>query len=172
MYAATKKSNEIIAHAYSKIHKIPTTGLRFFTVYGPWGRPDMALYKFAKNILNGKEIDVYNYGRHVRDFSYIDDVVFYILSIIKKIPQNKNQTPFRILNVGNNKPEKLMNYIKLIELNLKKKAIIKKYPLQKGDVYKTHASMKKIWSILKKKKQTTIKVGVKKFIEWFKNFNV
>jgi UDP-glucuronate 4-epimerase len=171
LYAATKKSNEVIAHSFSAIYKIPTTGLRFFTVYGPWGRPDMALYKFTKNIINSKPIDVFNYGKHVRDFSYIDDVVFYILAVIKKIPENKKKIPFRILNIGNNKPEKLMDYIKLIEFFLKKKAVINKKKLQKGDVYKTHASMKKMWIITKKKTHTPIRVGIKKFIEWFKNFN-
>ena len=170
-YAATKKSNEIIAHSYSCIHKLPTTGLRFFTVYGPWGRPDMALYKFTKNILDGKKIHLFNKGNHIRDFSYIDDVVYYIIAATIKSPLKKNKIPFRILNIGNNKPEKLKNYLEVIEKNLKKKASIKNLKLQKGDVYKTHASMKNTWKIIKKKKTTNIKVGIKKFVEWYKNYH-
>ncbi len=171
LYAATKKSNEMIAHSYSSIYKLPTTGLRFFTVYGPWGRPDMALFKFTKNIINGKPIQLFNYGKHVRDFSYIDDVVFYILSLTKKVPSKKLKVPFRICNIGNNRPEKLLDYLKFIEMYLNKKAKIKNYTLQKGDVYKTHASMKQTWKIIKKKNHTSINDGIKNFINWFKKFD-
>jgi UDP-glucuronate 4-epimerase len=171
LYAATKKSNEQIAHSFSAIYNLTTTGLRFFTVYGPWGRPDMALYKFTKNIIKDVPIDLFNNGKHVRDFSYIDDVVYYILSLTKKFSIKKNKIPFRVFNIGNGKPEKLADYLKLIELNLKKKAKINKYNLQKGDVYKTHSSMQKTWKITKKKNHTSIDVGIQKFINWFKEFN-
>ena len=171
LYAATKKSNEMIAHSYSSIYKLPTTGLRFFTVYGPWGRPDMALFKFTKNIISGKPIQLFNYGKHVRDFSYIDDVVFYILSLTNKVPSKKLKAPFRICNIGNNRPEKLLDYLKFIEMYLNKKAKIKNYTLQKGDVYKTHASMKQTWKIIKKKNHTSINDGIKNFINWFKKFD-
>ena len=171
LYAATKKSNEMIAHSYSTIYKLPTTGLRFFTVYGPWGRPDMALFKFTKNIISGKPIQLFNYGKHVRDFSYIDDVVFYILSLTNKVPSKKLKAPFRICNIGNNRPEKLLDYLKFIEMYLNKKAKIKNYTLQKGDVYKTHASMKRTWKIIKKKNHTSISDGIKNFIDWFKKFD-
>ncbi len=171
LYAATKKSNEMIAHSYSCIHKLPTTGLRFFTVYGPWGRPDMALYKFTRNIIKGEKIELFNRGNHIRDFSYIDDVVYYIIAATNNSPLKNKQIPFRILNIGNNKPEKLKDYLKLIEKNLNKKAVIKNLKLQKGDVYKTHASMRNTWKIIKKKKTTNIKVGIKKFVEWYKNYH-
>lgn len=171
LYAATKKSNELIAHSYSYIHKLQTTGLRFFTVYGPWGRPDMALYKFTKNIIEGKKIELFNKGKHVRDFSYIDDVVYYIISIVNKPHSKSQQIPFRVLNVGNNKPEKLMKYVKLIEKYLNKKAKIKNLKLQKGDVFKTHASMKNTWKLVKRKKTTNIKVGIQKFVEWYKKYH-
>ncbi|MBD1154568.1 NAD-dependent epimerase/dehydratase family protein [Pelagibacterales bacterium SAG-MED21] len=171
LYAATKKSNELIAHSYSSIYKMPTTGLRFFTVYGPWGRPDMALYKFTKNIIQNSPIDLFNNGNHVRDFSYIDDVVYYVVNLTKKIPRKKNKSLSRIFNIGNTKPEKLLKYLKIIENNLKKKAKIKKFTLQKGDVYKTHASMKETWKVIKKKNHISIDVGIKNFISWFKKFN-
>ena len=161
----------MIAHSYSSIYKLPTTGLRFFTVYGPWGRPDMALFKFTKNIISGKPIQLFNYGKHVRDFSYIDDVVFYILSLTNKVPSKKLKAPFRICNIGNNRPEKLLDYLKFIEIYLNKKAKIKNYTLQKGDVYKTHASMKLPWKIVKKKNHTSISEGIKNFIDWFKKFD-
>ena len=131
----------------------------------------MALYKFTKNILDGKKIHLFNKGNHIRDFTYIDDVVYYIIAATIKSPLKKNKIPFRILNIGNNKPEKLKNYLEVIEKNLKKKASTKNLKLQKGDVYKTHASMKNTWKIIKKKKKKNIKVGIKKFVEWYKNYH-
>ena len=182
IYAATKRSNELIAHSYSSLFNLPTTGLRFFTVYGPWGRPDMALAKFATNIAKNKEIEVFNYGNHSRDFSYIDDVVNIILKSISKVPKiNKNWNkkkpnpknsycPYRIINVGGNNPIKLSRFIRLIENELKQKAKIKYLPLQKGDVIKTQASpiwCKKILGFIPKTKPS---VGIKKFIKWFKEY--
>ena len=144
LYAATKRSNELIAHSYSCLFNLETIGLRFFTVYGPWGRPDMALFKFVKNIINKKTIDVYNYGNHNRDFTYIDDIVSGIDLLVKskkifkqkpkKIKSHTSVFPFRIFNIGNSKSVKLMDYIKIIEKNLNMKAKKKYLPLQKGDI--------------------------------------
>lgn len=178
-YAATKKSNEMMAHSYSHLYNIPMTGLRFFTVYGPWGRPDMALHIFTKKILEGKKIPVFNYGNHTRDFTYIDNIVENIIILSKKIPKlNKNfnfnkpknqlsSAPFRILNIGNTKPEKLKDFIREIENNLGKKAKIKYYKLQKGDIEKTVSDMTETRKITKLKKTTSIKKGIKEFINWY-----
>lgn len=177
-YAATKRSNELIAHSYSYIYKIPCTALRFFTVYGPWGRPDMALFKFTKNILKNKKIEVFNYGKHKRDFTYIDDVVKSIYLLINKIPKkNKkkslstsSQAPFSIINIGGGRKVKLMSFIKEIEKNLSLKAKIKYLPLQKGDVPETSCNTSKIKKVLNFVPKTNYKVGIKKFIEWYKNY--
>ncbi len=178
-YAATKKSNEMMAHSYSHLYNIPMTGLRFFTVYGPWGRPDMALHIFTKKILQNKKIPVFNYGNHTRDFTYIDNIVDNIIILIKKIPKkNKNfdcykpknnlsTAPFRILNIGNTKPEKLKNFIKEIEYNLGKKAKIKYFKLQKGDIEKTISDMTETRKITKLKRIISIKKGIKEFINWY-----
>ncbi len=178
-YAATKKSNEMMAHSYSHLYNLPMTGLRFFTVYGPWGRPDMALHRFTKNILEKKEVEIFNYGKHIRDFTYIDDIVDNIVAISKKIPKknlkfnskkpqnHQSSAPFRILNIGNSKPEKLMDFVKEIEKNLGLKAKIKFKKLQKGDIEATTSDMKHTYKLTKIKKKTSIKVGVKKFIDWF-----
>ncbi len=167
-YAATKKSNEVMAHSYSYIYKIPTTAVRFFTVYGPFGRPDMALFKFTKNILDNKSIDLYNGGLHDRDFTYIDDIVAGIFSLIKKPSQN--QIPYSIFNIGNGKPQKLLNYLKNIEKYLDKKAKIKKLPLQVGDIVKTHADIKKLKKYSNYSPKTNIEEGIMKFIEWYKDY--
>ena len=182
IYAATKRSNELIAHSYSSLFNLPTTGLRFFTVYGPWGRPDMAWAKFANNIANNKEIEVFNHGNHSRDFSYIDDVVKVISKVISKVPKiNKNWNskepdpktsycPYRVINVGGNNPIKLLKFIRYIEKELKQKAKIKYLPLQKGDVIKTQASplwCKKIVGYIPKTKPS---IGIKKFIKWYKEY--
>jgi UDP-glucuronate 4-epimerase len=178
-YAATKRSNEIMAHSYSYLYNLPTTGLRFFTVYGPWSRPDMSLYNFAENISKNKKIEVFNYGNHVRDFTYVDDIVDGIIKSIFKLPKKKklikpnpgeSPAPFQIFNIGNNRPIKLMDYIKLIEKNLQKKAIIKYLPLQPGDIHATKADIKKISKILKYKPKTNIKDGIRNFIDWFKKY--
>ena len=168
-YAASKKCNEIIAHSYSFIYGLPTTGLRFFTVYGPFGRPDMSLFKFTKNILNNKKINLFNYGKHTRDFTFIDYVTDAIIKIIKKYPSQK--VPYEIYNIGGSKPVSLIKFINILEKNLGKKAKIKYFKLQKGDVQKTHASNAKlIKKINIKSKPPDIKYGIKLFIDWYKNF--
>ena len=169
LYAATKKSNEIIAHAYCNLYKMKITSLRFFTVYGPWGRPDMSLFKFVNCILKNKSIDIYNNGNHIRDFTYIDDLVngIKIASNSKNFP--KNDSRFRILNIGSNNPIKLMQFINLIEKNLGKKAKKKFIELQKGDIHKTHADIKKIQKLGYVPK-TKIEDGIKKFIQWYKSY--
>ena len=171
LYAATKKSNELMAHAYSYLFKIPTTGLRFFTVYGPWGRPDMAYYSFTEKILTGKQIDVYNNGVMERDFTYIDDVIHGIINLINRIveqdiPQNKS-IPYNIYNLGNSNKVKLMDLISLIEKYTNKSAILNFLPMQPGDVLSTYADIN-----LSKKRfgynpKTKIDDGIKKFIDWY-----
>ena len=166
-YAATKKSNEIIAYSYSKMFKMRITGLRFFTVYGPFGRPDMALFNFTKKILQNKPINVFNKGDHERDFTFIDDVTKIVLGLIKV----KNKNLYNVFNVGNGKSRKLKDYILEIEKNLKLKSKKINLSLQKGDVHKTHADIGKIKKFkFFPKKRTSIESGVKKFIFWFKEF--
>ena len=181
IYASTKKANESMAHSYSNLWKIPITMLRFFTVYGPWGRPDMALFKFTKGILNNKPIDIYNNGYMYRDFTYIDDIVDGIYLLLKKIP-NKKQigkykndslskvAPFRILNIGNSNKVLLLNFLKEIELRLNKKSKRKYMPLQKGDVIKTLSNIKLIKSIAKYDPKTNYKKGIREFIKWYKSY--
>jgi UDP-glucuronate 4-epimerase len=176
-YGATKRANELMAHSYSYLYKLPTTGLRFFTVYGPWGRPDMALFKFVQNIIKKKSINVFNRGKHTRDFTYVDDIVESIILLINKVPKAKrnflfndpseSSAPYRILNIGNNKPVKLMEYIKEIEVQLKIKANIKFLPMQKGDIETTFASKKKLVKITGYTPKTSISIGISKFIKWF-----
>ena len=170
LYAATKKSNEVIAYSYSNIYKIPITGLRFFTVYGPFGRPDMSLFSFVKNIYEKNPIKIFNKGSHVRDFTYIDDCSNFIKKIINKKPKGK--IPYQILNVGNGKPVKLMKYINSIEQSLNKKSKRKYINLQKGDIKKTHANIKKIQKITKYFPKTTITLGIKKFVNWYRKNNL
>jgi UDP-glucuronate 4-epimerase len=170
LYAATKRSNELIAFSYSNIYKLPTTGLRFFTVFGPWGRPDMALFLFTKNIILGKPINLYNYGKHVRDFTYIDDIINGIVKIINKIPKSrikKKIIPHRILNIGSSKKIKLIDYVKAIELALKTKAIKNLLPFQKGDMHATFSDTSLINRLVNYKSKTKITDGVKKFTKWF-----
>ncbi len=170
LYAATKRSNELIAHAYSSLYKINTIGLRFFTVYGPWGRPDMSLFLFTKKILGKKKIDVFNHGKHFRDFTFIDDVVkgIYLCAIkgFSKIKKNH----FKIFNIASGRPIKLTKFIKIIETKLKLKANKKFLKLQKGDVIKTYGSIKKISSELGYNPKTSINQGVSKFIDWYMKF--
>ncbi len=167
-YAATKKCNEVMAHSFSNIYKLPCTGLRFFTVYGPMGRPDMALFKFTKGIINKKYINLNNNGNHVRDFTYIDDIVHGIIKLIN-IPSRKN-IPFEIFNIGNSKPKKLKLFLSEIENYLGIKAKIKFKDLQLGDIYKTHASVSKLKAKTGYKATTDIKLGIKKFIDWYKQY--
>ena len=167
-YAATKKSNEVMAHSYSYIYNLPCTGVRFFTVYGPFGRPDMALYKFTQNIIYNKSIELYNKGNHFRDFTYIDDIVDGIFSLIKK--QSNKSIPYEIFNIGNGSPKKLIEYLRNIEKNLNKKTKIKKLPLQKGDIIKTHSSINKLKKHTGYRSKTNIEEGISKFVEWYKDY--
>ena len=167
-YAATKKSNEIMAYTYSNIFKLPCTGLRFFTVYGPYGRPDMALFKFTKNILENKKIELFNNGNHARDFTYIDDVIDGIFSIIKK--PKKHKIPFSIFNIGNGNSKKLKDYIKLIEKNLALKAKVKKLPMQAADIKKTHSDISNLNLYSGYTPKVNIEIGVKRFINWYREY--
>lgn len=182
LYAATKKSNELMAHTYSNLYQLPTTGLRFFTVYGPWGRPDMALFKFTKAILNDEPIDVFNYGKHNRDFTYIDDIVEGIIRVLDKTPTGNSDwdgkqpdpgtsfAPWKVYNIGSNNPVELMQYIKLIEKNLGKEAKMNLLPLQPGDVPDTFADVDDLISDVDYKPSTPVEVGVANFIEWYVSF--
>ena len=167
-YAATKKSNEVMAYSYSNIYKVPLTGLRFFTVYGPLGRPDMALFKFTKSIINNSKISVYNKGNHLRDFTYIDDVVESIYKLIYKPPKLK--IPFEIYNVSSNNPITLNNFISKIEKQLNKKSRVLKMSIQKGDVIKTHGNNKKITKKTKYKIKNDLDLGINKFTKWYKTY--
>jgi len=182
LYAATKKSNELMAHTYSALYSIPTTGLRFFTVYGPYGRPDMALFLFTKAIIEGKPIDVYNHGKMKRDFTYVDDIVESIVRLVKHVPYgNKNWSgfqpdpatsfaPYRVFNIGNNSPVELLHFIEVIEEKLGKKAIKKFLPLQDGDVPETFADVDDLIEAVDFKPATTIEAGVGKFIDWYVDY--
>ncbi len=167
-YAATKKSNEVMAYSYSNIYKLPCTGLRFFTVYGDYGRPDMSLYKFTESLLSDKPIDLYNKGNHIRDFTYVLDVVRIIKKILQKPP--KKNIPHEIYNISSEKPKELKHFLKLIENNINKKFRINKLPMQKGDVHKTHGSMNKLKKKINIKPKTKIDEGIKNFISWFKKY--
>jgi|MDTB01.3.fsa_nt_gb UDP-glucuronate 4-epimerase len=182
-YAATKRSNEIMAHSYSSLYNLPCTGLRFFTVYGPWGRPDMALYLFTKNIIQNKKVPLFNKGNHQRSFTYIDDIVAGIYKSLKNIPKRNKKwsskrpdpsysySPYRILNIGNNKSESLKKYLFYIEKNLNKKAKIKNLKIQQGDIVKTEADLKKIIKEIGYRPNTSIEEGVKRFIRWYKTYH-
>lgn len=176
LYGATKKANEVLAYAYSHLFQIPTTGLRFFTVYGPWGRPDMAYFKFTKNILEDKPIQVYNYGDMMRDFTYIDDIVEGIVRLIDHPPKilqhslNAAIAPFKIYNIGNNRPVKLTDFIKILEKLCGKKARIEYLPMQPGDVKETYAAIDDIQEEIGFKPNTPLEVGLKKFVDWYKTY--
>lgn len=163
MYAATKKADELMAHVYNHIHKLNVTALRFFTVYGPWGRPDMALFKFTKNILEGKPIEVYNYGKMTRNFTYVDDIVTGVITVLDKCQG------YDIVNIGGDKAEKLMRYIEVIEKNIGKKAKKKMMPMQMGDVPSTVADIRKLRK-LGWKPTTRIEVGICNFVAWYKDY--
>lgn len=167
-YAATKKSNEVMAYSYSNIHKLKVTGLRFFTVYGPFGRPDMALFKFTKAIRANKYVKLFNKGDHTRDFTYIDDVVESIFKLLNK-PSN-DKIPYQVLNVGSNNPIKLKSFLNEIKLNLKLKVKVKNLPFQQGDIKKTHADISTLVKKIKFKPNTNIKYGIKNFINWYKSY--
>ncbi|MBH88932.1 MAG: protein CapI [Magnetovibrio sp.] len=171
LYAATKKSMELLSHAYAELYCIPLTGLRFFTVYGPWGRPDMAYYSFTKKILAGETIPVFNHGKMRRDFTYIDDIVMGILSCMNKPPTEDVVPPHRLYNIGNNKSESLMKFISEIERALGKKAEIDFQPMQAGDVWETSANIDAMKNDFGYKPTTSINVGIPLFVEWYKSFH-
>ena len=171
LYAATKKSNELMAYCYSRLYQIPATGLRFFTVYGPMGRPDMAYFKFAKKIIAGEPIQIYNNGDMLRDFTYIDDIVTGVVNILGKPPEkDKNGAAYKIYNIGNNKPEKLMDYIAVLEKCLGKEAKKEYLPMQPGDVYETYADVHELMEDFGFQPSTTIEEGLKKFADWFMEY--
>ncbi len=171
LYAATKKSNELMAHTYSYLYQLPTTGLRFFTVYGPWGRPDMAPMIFANAITNGKPIKVFNNGEMERDFTFIDDIVEGVVRVCDNIPKEvENMAYYRLLNIGNSKPVKLLDFIDCIEKSLGKEARKEMHPMQPGDVKQTFASTSKLKKICEYNPNTILVYGVEKFINWFKYF--
>ncbi|MDV0595832.1 MULTISPECIES: NAD-dependent epimerase [unclassified Enterobacter] len=182
LYAATKKANELMAHTYSHLYGLPTTGLRFFTVYGPWGRPDMALFKFTKAMIEGKSIDVYNYGKMKRDFTYIDDIVEGIIRLQDVIPQPNpewtvesgspatSSAPYHIYNIGNSEPVELMDYITALEDALGSEAEKNMMPVQPGDVLETSADTKPLYEAVGFKPKTSVKEGVKNFVDWYRNY--
>jgi len=172
LYAATKKSNELMAHTYSHLFKIPTTGLRFFTVYGPWGRPDMAMFLFTDAIVNDRPIKVFNHGKMERDFTYVDDIVEGVVRIIEKSPQQRIDTNalYKVYNIGNNNSVKLLDFIKEIEVNLDKVAAKDMMPMQPGDVERTWADVDQLIKDYDYSPNTSIKEGVKAFIDWFKEY--
>jgi UDP-glucuronate 4-epimerase len=182
LYAASKKSNELMAHTYSHLYGLPTTGLRFFTVYGPWGRPDMALFKFTKAMLESKPFQVFNYGKHRRDFTYIDDIVEGVIRVLDRpAPSNpgwsganpdpgSSTAPWRVYNIGNNRPVELMDYIGAIEKVLGKKAEMEMLPLQPGDVPDTYANVDDLVEEFDYKPATSVDQGVANFVTWYREF--
>ena len=170
MYAATKKCNELMAHAYSHLHGVPTTGLRFFTVYGPWGRPDMALFVFTRRILAGEPIDVFNHGRHRRDFTYIDDIVEGAVRVFDQPPAANEGAPYRLYNIGGGKPVELLRFIELIEENLGRKATKNLLPLQAGDVAETHADVTPLERDFGFTPRTPIETGIERFVAWYRDY--
>ncbi len=182
LYATTKRANELMAHNYSSLFKLPTTGLRFFTVYGPWGRPDMALFLFARNILEDKPIDVFNNGHHKRDFTFVEDIAEGVVRVLERVPQpdpnwkgsapdpSSSNAPFRIYNIGNNQPVPLMHYIEVLESCLGKKAQKNFLPLQLGDVPETFADIDDLVRDVGYRPATTVEVGVRRFVDWFRDY--
>ena len=182
LYAASKKANELMAHTYSHLFRIPTTGLRFFTVYGPWGRPDMALFMFTRNILAGKPIDVFNYGNHRRDFTYIDDIVEGVVRVLDRVPEPNpdwngdvpdsasSNAPYRLYNIGNNKPVELMHYIEVLEDCLGMKAEKNMLPLQPGDVPATYADVTDLVRDVGYKPDMSVEQGIANFVAWYKDY--
>ena len=182
LYAATKRADELMAHCYSSLYALPTTGLRFFTVYGPWGRPDMALFKFTANILAGKPIDVFNYGKHKRDFTYVDDIATGVIAALDHIASpdpnwnseapnpSTSRAPFRIYNIGNQRPVELLRYIEVLEQCLGRKAQMNLLPLQPGDVPDTLADVEALTRDVGYRPGTTVEEGVKRFVEWYRSY--
>ncbi len=183
LYAATKKANEMMAHCYSHLYQLPTTGLRFFTVYGPWGRPDMAIYKFTQAIFEGRPLDVYNHGRMKRDFTYIDDIVSAIVRLMDHIPEASNDwdsqhpnparssAPYRIHNIGNHQPTELSRFIKVLEQTIGKKAILNPMPMQPGDVLETYANVDSLRQEIDFSPSTSIESGIRAFVDWYRDYH-
>jgi UDP-glucuronate 4-epimerase len=182
LYAATKKANELMAHTYSHLFRLPTTGLRFFTVYGPWGRPDMALFLFTKAILEGRPIDVFNHGKMRRDFTYVDDIVEGILRVLDRPAEPdpafnpmqpdpaRSDAPYRVFNIGNSSPVQLMTYIETLEENLGRKAVKNFLPLQQGDVPASDADTSQLKSATGFAPATPVKDGIRRFVEWYRSY--
>jgi UDP-glucuronate 4-epimerase len=179
LYAATKRANELAAHSYAHLYRLPCTGLRFFTVYGPWGRPDMALFKFTRGILAGEAIPVFNHGRMVRDFTYIDDVVEAVVRLIALPPQPgmagksedyETEAPYRVFNIGNNQPVELLDYIRTLEKHLGRRAQLDMLPMQPGDVPATMADMRRLERVAGFRPTTTVDEGVGRFVEWYRRY--
>ncbi len=182
LYAATKKANELMAHTYSHLYQLPTTGLRFFTVYGPWGRPDMALFLFTRKILAGEPIEVFNHGRHTRDFTYIDDIVEGVIRTLDRVPDGdpafdplqpnpgSSAAPYRVYNIGNNQPVELARYIEVLEAKLGRKAEKILLPLQPGDVPDTYADVAELSRDTGYAPSTPIEVGIDRFVDWYRTF--
>jgi UDP-glucuronate 4-epimerase len=181
-YAATKKSNELMAHAYSHLYQLPTTGLRFFTAYGPWGRPDMALFKFTKAMLAGEPIEVFNFGKHRRDFTYVDDIVEGVIRVLDRPAQaspdwnsdtpdpGTSNAPWRVYNIGNNAPVNLMDYVAALESALNTKAHMKMLPLQAGDVPDTYADVTDLVKQFDYKPSTPVQEGINRFVKWYREY--
>jgi UDP-glucuronate 4-epimerase len=182
LYAATKRSTELMAHSYASLFRLPVTGLRFFTVYGPWGRPDMALFRFARAILENQPIEVFNYGRHRRDFTYVEDIVEGIVRVVDRIPEPNpgwdskdpdpasSSAPFRLYNIGNSRPVELLRYIEVLEECLGRKAQMTMLPLQPGDVPDTYADVEELIADVGYRPATPVEVGVRRFADWFLEF--
>lgn len=182
LYAASKKANELMAHTYAHLYNLPCTGLRFFTVYGPWGRPDMAYFSFTKAIIEGKPIDVFNYGKMKRDFTYIDDIVEGVVRVMNKIPQpnpdwdrknpdpGSSYAPYKLYNIGNNNPVELIRFIKILETNIGKEAQKNMLPMQQGDVPITYANIDDLINDVGFKPSTLLDEGIRKFVEWYRSY--
>ena len=182
LYGATKKANEVMAHSYAYLYRLPATGMRFFTVYGPWGRPDMALFKFTRGILAGEPIPVFNKGRMIRDFTYIDDVAEGVIRILDRVPAPNDawnsedpdpatsSAPYRIFNIGNNRPVELMTYISVLEKALGKKAKLDLLPMQPGDVPSTMADVSDLERDVGFRLRTTVEEGIARFVKWYREY--
>ncbi|MBV9494606.1 MAG: NAD-dependent epimerase [Acidobacteria bacterium] len=182
LYAATKKANELMAHSYAHLYRLPVTGLRFFTVYGPWGRPDMALFKFTKGILAGEPIPVFNEGRMIRDFTYVDDIVEGVVRVTNHIPQPdpawsgdhpdpaRSYAPYRVFNIGNNQPVQLLHCIEVLEQCLGRKAQLDLLPMQPGDVPSTMADVSELENAVGFRPRTTVEEGIRRFVDWYKEY--
>lgn len=175
LYAATKKSDELIAHVYAHLYGLPLSGLRFFTVYGPWGRPDMAVFKFTRAILEGKPLELYNHGKMQRDFTYIDDIVEGVVRTLERPPDGTaspvaSGAKYRIYNIGNNQPVELMRLIELLEEKVGKKAIVQSLPMQPGDVHVTYASIDQLSAATGYRPHTPLEVGISRFVDWYLEF--